>query len=117
MSQPVMLVVDDEALIRMCAAEFAQEAGFLALEACDAAEAMEALEGRDDITVLFTDVAMPGKMDGLALAHAVRERWPDIVVMIATGATAPIGGQFPHLPKPYGLNDFLKAVEGLKPSV
>ena len=111
MSQPVMLVVDDEALIRMCAAEFAQEAGFEALEAGNAGEALAALEMRNDVSILFTDVAMPGEMDGLALARQVRARWPHIAVMITTGATTRLDNEFSLLPKPYGLADFLKAID------
>ncbi|HKX78736.1 MAG TPA: response regulator [Novosphingobium sp.] len=116
MSQPIMLVVDDEPLIRMCAAEFALEAGFEPLEASNADEALVALENRDDVSMLFTDVAMPGAMDGLALARHVKARWPRINVMIATGATTRLDEEFPHLAKPYGLGDFLKALDGMKPS-
>ena len=73
---PVVLVVEDEPLLRMLAVEVVEEAGFIAIEARDADEAVVLLESRSDITLLFTDINMPGSMDGLKLAHAVRDRWP-----------------------------------------
>jgi CheY-like chemotaxis protein len=77
-SQSVVLIVEDEPLLRMLAVEVVEEAGFVALEAGDAYEAVALLESRPDISVLFTDINMPGSMDGLKLAHAVRDRWPPI---------------------------------------
>jgi DNA-binding NtrC family response regulator len=73
---PVVLVVEDEPLLRMLAVEVVEEAGFIAIEARDADEAVILLESRSDITLLFTDINMPGSMDVLKLAHAVRDRWP-----------------------------------------
>ena len=78
---PVVLVVEDEPLLRMLAIEVVEEAGFVAIEARDADEAVVLLESRSDITLLFTDINMPGSMDGLKLAHAVRNRWPPIKVV------------------------------------
>ena len=71
---PIVLVVEDEPLLRMLAVEVVEEAGFIAIEACDADEAVILLESRADITLLFTDINMPGSMDGLKLAHTVRRR-------------------------------------------
>jgi CheY-like chemotaxis protein len=82
---PVVLVVEDEALLRMLAVEVLEEAGFIAIEARDADEAIVLLESRTDITLLFTDINMPGSMDGLKLAHAVRERWPPIKILVVSG--------------------------------
>jgi CheY-like chemotaxis protein len=73
---PVALVVEDEPLPRMLAVEVVEAAGFTAIEARDADEAVVLLESRTDITLLFTDINMPGSMDGLKLAHGVRDRWP-----------------------------------------
>jgi two-component system, response regulator PdtaR len=82
---PVVLVVEDEPLLRMLAVEVVEEAGFIAIEARDADEAVVLLESRTDITLLFTDVNMPGSMDGLKLAHAVRNRWPPIKILVVSG--------------------------------
>ena len=70
--RPVVLVVEDEALIRLNAVDLIEEAGFQALEAANADEAIRILESRNDIRIVFTDVHMPGYIDGLKLAHAVR---------------------------------------------
>ena len=82
---PVVLVVEDEPLLRMLAVEVVEEAGFIAIEAGDADEAVVLLESRSDITLLFTDINMPGSMDGLKLAHAVRDRWPPIKILVVSG--------------------------------
>ena len=81
----VALVVEDELLIRLCAVTTMEEAGFVVLEATTADEAIEILERRSDISVVFTDVHMPGSMDGLKLAHAVRNRWPPIRIIVTSG--------------------------------
>ena len=82
---PVVLVVEDEPLLRMLAVDVVEEAGFIAIEAGDADEAVILLESRTDITLLFTDINMPGSMDGLKLAHAVRDRWPPIKILVVSG--------------------------------
>ena len=82
---PVVLVVVDEPLLRMLAVEVVEEAGFIAIEARDADEAVVLLESRTDITPLFTDINMPGSMDGSKLAHAVRDRWPPIKILLVSG--------------------------------
>ena len=84
-SPPVVLVVEDEPLLRMMAVEVVEEAGFVALEAGNADEAVALLESRSDIALLFTDINMPGSMDGLKLAHAVRRRWPPIKILLVSG--------------------------------
>src|SRR5205807_8115222 len=82
---PVVLIVEDEFLIRMATAEAIRDAGFNVLEAADADEAVAILEGRTDIRVVFTDIHMPGSMDGAKLAHAIRHRWPSVQVMATSG--------------------------------
>jgi two-component system, response regulator PdtaR len=84
-SPPVVLIVEDDPLLRLFAVEVVEEAGFVALEAGNAEEAVALLESRPDISVLFTDVNMPGSMDGLKLAHAVRDRWPPIKILLVSG--------------------------------
>lgn len=82
---PIVLVVEDEALVRSLAVEIVEDAGFIAIEAANADEAIAVLERRADIALVFTDVNMPGSMDGLKLAHAVRNRWPPIKIIMASG--------------------------------
>lgn len=84
-SPPVVLVVEDEPLLRILAIDVVEEAGFTAIEARDADEAVVLLESRADIALLFTDIDMPGSMDGLKLAHAVRDRWPPIKILVVSG--------------------------------
>ena len=74
--RPVVLIVEDDLLIRLHAAQIIEEAEFDVIEASNADEAIAILEARSDITVLFTDIQMPGSMDGLKLAAAVKGRWP-----------------------------------------
>lgn len=80
-----VLVVEDEPLLRLMALDLVEDAGFEAVEARDADEAISILEARKDITVVFTDVDMPGSMDGLKLAAAIRDRWPPIEIIITSG--------------------------------
>jgi CheY-like chemotaxis protein len=81
----VVLVVEDEILQRMSALDMVEDAGFTSVEAADAEEAVAILESRSDIALLFTDIQMPGSMNGLKLAHAVHERWPPIKIILASG--------------------------------
>jgi CheY-like chemotaxis protein len=81
----VVLVVEDEMLLRMRAVDMVEDAGFTPVEAVDADEAVAILEARSDIALLFTDIQMPGSMDGLKLAHAVHKRWPPIKIILVSG--------------------------------
>jgi two-component system, response regulator PdtaR len=102
---PVILIVEDDPFLRMLTVEFVSEAGFETLEACDADQAIAILESCSGIAVLFTDINMPGSMDGLQLAHVVSNRWPALEILIASGhvrlrqADLPPNGRF--LGKPY----------------
>jgi two-component sensor histidine kinase/ActR/RegA family two-component response regulator len=80
-----VLVVEDEMVLRMRAVDIVEDAGFTAIEAVSADEAMAILESRSDISLLFSDIQMPGSMDGLKLAHAVHERWPAIKIILVSG--------------------------------
>jgi len=80
-----VLVVEDDAILRLHALDIVEEAGFTAIEAKNADEAIAILESRSDIALLFTDVNMPGSMDGLKLAQAVRNRWPPIKIVVVSG--------------------------------
>ena len=81
----VVLVVEDEMLLRMRAVDMVEDAGFIPVEAVDADEAVAILESRSDVALLFTDIQMPGSMDGLKLAHAVHARWPPIKIILVSG--------------------------------
>jgi len=82
---PIVLIVEDEMLLRMRAVDMVEDAGFTSIEAVDADQAVAILESRSDIALLFTDIQMPGSMDGLRLAHAVHERWPPIKIILVSG--------------------------------
>ena len=82
---PAVLIVEDEPLVRLCAAQTVEDAGYEVIEAESADEAIAILESRRDIRVIFTDIHMPGSMDGLKLAHAVRHRWPPIKIIVTSG--------------------------------
>jgi CheY-like chemotaxis protein len=81
-----VLIVEDEMLLRMCAVDMVEDAGYSSVEAVDADEAVAILESRSDIALMFTDIQMPGRMDGLELARAVHERWPPIKIILVSGA-------------------------------
>src|SRR3954452_13131026 len=106
--KPVVLVVEDELLLRMNAVDVIEAAGFEVVAAADADEAIAILENRFDISVVFTDIQIPGSMDGLKLAQAVRGRWPPIKIIATSGRVGvtqndlPAGGRF--LAKPYSPN-------------
>jgi two-component system, response regulator PdtaR len=80
-----VLVVEDEYLIRMDTSSSLEAAGFIVYEAENAADAIRSLELHDEIRLIFTDINMPGSMDGLALAHYVRRRWPPVKIIVASG--------------------------------
>jgi CheY-like chemotaxis protein len=81
----VVLIVEDEMLLRMRAVDMVEDAGFTSVEAVDADEAIAILEARSDIALLLTDIQMPGTMDGLELAHTVQRRWPPIKIILVSG--------------------------------
>jgi CheY-like chemotaxis protein len=103
--RPIVLIVEDEFLLRIDAVEMIEAAGFDVVEAANADEAIAILESRLDITVVFTDIQMPGSMNGIKLAQAVRGRWPPIKIVATSGHVSvsqkdlPEGGRF--LAKPY----------------
>jgi two-component sensor histidine kinase/CheY-like chemotaxis protein len=82
---PNVLVVEDEMVLRMRAVDIVEDAGFRSVEATNAEQALAILEARSDISLLFTDIQMPGAMNGLMLAHAVHDRWPDIKIILVSG--------------------------------
>src|ERR1700741_4911881 len=113
-SKGVVLVVEDDPLVRMVAADTVQDAGFETIEAADADSAIVILEARKDIRIVVTDIQMPGSMDGLRLARAIRDRWPPIEVILTSGVIKlqerdlPERGVF--LAKPYLPEDLASAL-------
>jgi CheY-like chemotaxis protein len=114
----LVLVVEDERLIRMVVADALAEAGIVVVEAQNANEALRVLGDKAiDVHVLFTDIHMPGHIDGLALAHHVREHWPWIGLLIASGLASPTASEMPHgcrfMPKPYTIDHAINHVREL----
>jgi CheY-like chemotaxis protein len=103
--QPIVLVIEDEPLLRMDAVQMLEDAGYNTVEAGNADEAIALLEIREDIRFVFTDIQMPGSMDGLKLSWAIRDRWPPIEMIITSGQRNPTAEDMParvrFLPKPY----------------
>lgn len=114
----VVLIVEDDVLLRMDAMQMIQEAGFDVLEAAHADEAIAILERRSDVAAVFTDIEMPqGSIDGLKLAHAVKGRWPPIKILATSGFLKvkqddlPEGGKF--IAKPYNFKNVAETIRGL----
>ena len=111
------MVVEDHPLVRIGVLEVIIEAGFETLEASNAADAIRILEARPDIHIVFTDAEMPGTMDGLELAHYIRNRWPPVKLIVVSGEVAidpqelPTGARF--FPKPYREIAIVEAMTGM----
>lgn len=116
-SRAKILVVEDEILVRMAIVDHLLDEGYEVLEAMNADEAIRIIEATDDIALIFTDVDMPGSMDGLRLAAAVSDRWPPIRIIITSGhrlvdiADIPDGSVF--YAKPYTLRSIELAISGM----
>jgi two-component system, response regulator PdtaR len=119
-SRPVVLVVEDDILLRWTATAIIEQAGFDVVEAGSGVEAMSVLEKRSDIRTVFTDVEMPGSINGLQLAHLIRTRWPSIGIMATSGQLRlreddlPEGARFLH--KPYAVEHLADALKELMQS-
>jgi CheY-like chemotaxis protein len=110
----VVLVVEDEDLVRMLAVEMLEDAGFVVVEARHADEAWFILHERSDIGVLFTDVDMPGTMSGVTLAERVHGIWPDIRLILTSGRHRFAESEIPDhglfVPKPYSTGQVVDAI-------
>jgi len=112
--KPVVLVVEDEPLLRMNAADMVEEAGFEALEAANATQAIQLLESRNDICVILSDIDMPPGMDGMKLVALVRRRWPPVAIILVSGhvnlgdVDLPEGAKF--FSKPYRPTEVIAAL-------
>ncbi|CAN5158299.1 hypothetical protein BH09PSE1_BH09PSE1_15060 [soil metagenome] len=111
----VVLVVEDELMLRMRAVDIVQDAGFESIEAISADQAIEILESRDDISCLFTDIQMPGSMDGLKLAHLTHARWPHIKIILVSGQIAVTEADKPEdsrfFPKPLEIEQMVQELQ------
>lgn len=113
-AQPRVLVVDDEPLLRMFNADLLSDAGFDVYEAGNADEALALLETTQGIRVVFTDVEMPGRIDGFALARKIGSTWPEIGVLVTSGRRTPdqVGGpSCTFVPKPYRAAEVLQIID------
>lgn len=114
-SEPVtVLVVEDEALIRLAIVDELEVAGFQVFEADSAAAAIVIIERHADIRMIFTDIDMPGTMDGLKLAAFVRDRWPPIKIIVTSGRVIPGAGELPagvpFVAKPYDFDLVIRSI-------
>ncbi|WP_309602942.1 HWE histidine kinase domain-containing protein [Sphingomonas sp.] len=114
-SPPIVLVVEDEMVLRMRAVDIVEDAGFVPIEAISADQAIQILESRDDISLLFTDIQMPGSMDGLKLAHATHTRWPHIKIILVSGQIAVTDEDKPEdskfFPKPLKVQQMIAEIQ------
>jgi CheY-like chemotaxis protein len=110
----VVLVVEDEPLIRMNTADIFEAAGYYVLEAPNADEALALMNARSDVRVIVTDIDMPGSMDGLAMAHHVRQTFPEVGLVLASGKVFPPERQLPvgarFFSKPFQEHEIVDAV-------
>jgi DNA-binding NtrC family response regulator len=116
-SPHVILIVEHDELLKSLTVDIMEDAGFVALQASDADEAVTVLEARSDIALLLTSITMPSCMDGLSLAHAVGTRWPAIKIIIASGQVRLAGHNLPKnsrfFRKPYHAQMMISAIRSL----
>lgn len=117
MSQTTVLVIEDEPLIRMTVADDLHDAGFNVLEASNADEALMLLNRHKSIGAIFTDIDMPGKLNGLMLSWIVRDRWPPVKIVITSGHRRVTETEMPQgalfFPKPYAHKPVIEALTRL----
>ncbi|MEX6506822.1 response regulator [Jiella sp. M17.18] len=116
-THPVVLLVEDDPLVRMVMSDTLTDAGFRVLEAGSADTALVLLEARNGIVAIATDVDMPGPINGFTLARLVRRSWPSVGIVVASGARRPQGAELPagaiFLPKPFLPPALVAAVESV----
>jgi CheY-like chemotaxis protein len=114
LGRTVVLVAEDEALVRMFTADFLVEAGYTVIEATNAAEAIQKLDTDASVRVLLTDIEMPGEMDGLDLAREVQRRWPAVVIIVTSGRAQPcedeLASSAAFFPKPLRQEAVVEAI-------
>jgi two-component system, response regulator PdtaR len=116
-ARPVVLIVEDEILLRLHAREVIEDGGFDVVEAKNADDAISILEQRNDVVLIFTDINMPGSMDGLKLTHFVKDRWPPIKIIATSGHARITADDLPEgshfVPKPYQPTQIANAIHQL----
>jgi CheY-like chemotaxis protein len=117
LEKATILVVESEAIIRISTANMLQDAGYRVVEAPNADVAIRILQSRNDIRAVFTDIKMPGALCGLRLVRAIRDRWPPIHLIVASGLSAPTEKEFPKMGrfirKPYAAEHVLAVLDEL----
>ena len=116
-SPPLVLVVKDDPPVRPMAIDALEEGGFEVFEAPSADYAVTLLEAKRDIGVVFTDITMPGTLNGFDLAWLIRSTYPHVHVAVSSGALPPgFGGEAPDahfVPKPYRMADIVRIIRGM----
>jgi two-component system, response regulator PdtaR len=116
-AKPVVLIAEDEPLLRLQASDLLEDHGFEVVEAEDAAGALRAMENRPDVHLLFTDIQMPGRLDGMDLARQVHARWPHVLLVITSGQKRPRPSEIPDdgrfVAKPYGAEELFFQIDDL----
>ncbi len=116
-AKPTVLIVEDEAFARLYAAQLFEDEGYAVLEAANAQEGLTLLEAHPEIALLFTDIRLPGELDGLALADTARHLRPELALMLTSGYVRPSdfdrSGCGAFLAKPYTASSLLQAARGL----
>ncbi len=114
----VILVVEDELLVRMDLVDILQCAACKTYEAGNASEAIAVLEQHDEVQVVFTDIQMPGDMDGLALSRYVRDRWPATFIVVCSGNERPVAEEMPRdaafISKPYDRTALVRVLQTIR---
>jgi CheY-like chemotaxis protein len=113
-----ILVVEDDPLLSLDISETLEGEGYDVIAVASADKAIKVLEARNDIRTIFTDINLPGSMDGLKLAAAVRDRWPPVHIIVTTGMRAPHRDEMPanstFIAKPYRRAEVLEAVRSFE---
>ena len=110
-AQRVVLVVEDEVVLRMAVSAHLRDAGFVVIEAVDAEEAIELLRANHRIQLVFSDITMPGTMDGDQLADWISDRYPEIRILLTSGITQ--RGQQSFIAKPYSFLELQRRIENM----
>jgi CheY-like chemotaxis protein len=112
--KPIILVVEDEPFLRFLVADVLEKEGFAVAEAANAENALRVLESRRDINLVFTDIQLPGDLDGMDLVRQVQQRWPHIQMVITSGRTRPSSAEMPNegrfIAKPYSPQDLVREI-------
>lgn len=110
-TQRTVLIVEDEVILRMAVSAHLREAGFIVIEAVNADEAVDVLQANHEIKLVFSDINMPGALDGDDLADLVNERYPELCLLLASGVGQ--RGSRPFLAKPYSFIALQRRIEEL----